>query len=209
MSITSDEVNFLIYRYLVECGFSHSAYLFGNESSIIHNNTIDSSQVLPGALIHLIQKGLQYTELTTHINDDGTEIICDEPFNVLKSHECKVVEKKLMFDKYESYETDYGELEIVDNSIYILSGHNELVTTLQWHPFHKYHLFSTDLNGSLIYWNTKLVESEREKELQLLIDHEEVYNNDNDDDDDDNDNKQVLTEEEKTLKNKNYYQNVN
>ena len=34
MSITSEEVNFLIYRYLQESGFSHSAFVFAYESLV-------------------------------------------------------------------------------------------------------------------------------------------------------------------------------
>jgi len=32
MSISSDEVNFLVYRYLQESGFHHAAFTFGYES---------------------------------------------------------------------------------------------------------------------------------------------------------------------------------
>jgi hypothetical protein len=34
MSITSDEVNYLIYRYLVESGFTHTSFAFQYESCI-------------------------------------------------------------------------------------------------------------------------------------------------------------------------------
>jgi transducin (beta)-like 1 len=66
MAITSDEVNYLIYRYLLESGFSHSAFTFGIESHI-HDSSIDSSQVPPGALVTVIQKGVQYVEAETSI----------------------------------------------------------------------------------------------------------------------------------------------
>jgi hypothetical protein len=36
MSISSDEVNYLIYRYLIESGFSHSSFSFGYETAIHH-----------------------------------------------------------------------------------------------------------------------------------------------------------------------------
>ena len=38
MSFSTDEVNFLVYRYLQESGFSHSAYVFGQESHISQSN---------------------------------------------------------------------------------------------------------------------------------------------------------------------------
>lgn len=71
MSITADEVNFLVFRYLQESGFHHSAYSFGYES-MIHKSNINGGDVPPGALISFIQKGLQYLELEANLNDDGT-----------------------------------------------------------------------------------------------------------------------------------------
>ncbi|KAF0303739.1 F-box-like/WD repeat-containing protein TBL1XR1-B [Amphibalanus amphitrite] len=50
MSFTSDELNFLVYRYLQESGFSHSAYTFGMESHIAQSN-INGALVPPAALI--------------------------------------------------------------------------------------------------------------------------------------------------------------
>uniref|UniRef100_H2ZDU2 LisH domain-containing protein n=1 Tax=Ciona savignyi TaxID=51511 RepID=H2ZDU2_CIOSA len=67
MSITSDEVNFLVYRYLQESGFQHSAFMFGLESHISQSN-INGALVPPAALISIIQKGLQYVEAEISIN---------------------------------------------------------------------------------------------------------------------------------------------
>lgn len=61
MSISSDEVNFLVYRYLQESGFQHSAYTFGIESHIAQSN-INGGIVPPAALLAIIQKGVKYTE---------------------------------------------------------------------------------------------------------------------------------------------------
>uniref|UniRef100_A0AAQ5ZHN8 Transducin beta like 1 X-linked n=1 Tax=Amphiprion ocellaris TaxID=80972 RepID=A0AAQ5ZHN8_AMPOC len=69
--ITSDEVNFLVYRYLQESGFSHSAFTFGIESHISQSN-INGTLVPPAALISILQKGLQYVEAEISINEDGT-----------------------------------------------------------------------------------------------------------------------------------------
>ncbi|XP_056320746.1 F-box-like/WD repeat-containing protein TBL1X [Danio aesculapii] len=71
MSITSDEVNYLVYRYLQESGFSHSAFTFGIESHISQSN-INGTLVPPAALVSVLQKGLQYVEAEISINEDGT-----------------------------------------------------------------------------------------------------------------------------------------
>lgn len=71
MSFSSDEVNFLVYRYLQESGFNHSAYTFGIESHISQSN-INGALVPPAALLLMLQKGLQYTEAEISIGEDGT-----------------------------------------------------------------------------------------------------------------------------------------
>uniref|UniRef100_A0A1I8GPN8 WD_REPEATS_REGION domain-containing protein n=1 Tax=Macrostomum lignano TaxID=282301 RepID=A0A1I8GPN8_9PLAT len=72
MSFSSDEVNFLIYRYLQESGYLHSAYMFGMESHISSTN-INGAMVPPAALLQIIQKGLQYTEAEISVGEDGGE----------------------------------------------------------------------------------------------------------------------------------------
>lgn len=61
MSFNSDEVNFLVYRYLEESGFHHTAYMFGYESSVL-NAGIDGTLVPRGALMSLVQKGILFAE---------------------------------------------------------------------------------------------------------------------------------------------------
>ena len=99
MSLSSEEVNFLVYRYLLESGFIHSAFAFGHES-LIMKSSIDGSKVVPGALISYIQKGLQFVEIETHVNDDGTETLCDAAFSVVRPHTCSVKSKRRIFDPY-------------------------------------------------------------------------------------------------------------
>lgn len=66
MSVTSDEINYLVYRYLLESGFSHSTFAFQYETAI-HRADIKGAGVKPGALIRLLQKGLQFVEVETHL----------------------------------------------------------------------------------------------------------------------------------------------
>jgi transducin (beta)-like 1 len=51
MSFSTDEVNFLVYRYLLESGFSHAAYVFGLETHI-SRSTIDGALVPTGYVMH-------------------------------------------------------------------------------------------------------------------------------------------------------------
>ncbi|KJE93500.1 Tbl1xr1 protein [Capsaspora owczarzaki ATCC 30864] len=90
MSLTSEEVNFLIFRYLQESGFLHSAFTFGHESLITRSAASSlSREVAPGALITFLQKGLLYVEAETHLQEDGADVQCTEPFSLLTPHVCK------------------------------------------------------------------------------------------------------------------------
>lgn len=71
MSISADEVNYLIYRYLQENGFAHSAFTFAYES-LVAKSSVAYTDVPPGALIAFLQKGLEYVGIEEHINEDGT-----------------------------------------------------------------------------------------------------------------------------------------
>lgn len=93
MSLYIDPVLF-INRAL---GFEHSAFGFAHESHIARSN-IAGDDVPAGALISYIQRGLQLQEMETHISEDGMEVICSEPFSVLKHHTCQVSSKRKLHD---------------------------------------------------------------------------------------------------------------
>lgn len=135
MSITSDEVNYLVYRYLLESGFIHSAFSFGHES-LISKATIDGSKVSPGALISFVQKGLQFAEIEAHINDDGTETICNNSFSATQPHKCSARSKRRIFDPYaaEFEGGGFGELEAASADVMRLKGHSKIASACAWHP---------------------------------------------------------------------------
>ena len=78
MALTSDEVNFLVYRYMLESGFQHSAFTFGSES-MIAKSSINGESVPPGALITFIQKGLQYLEIEAQVNQEDDKVSALRP----------------------------------------------------------------------------------------------------------------------------------
>lgn len=133
MALTSDEVNFLIYRYLMESGFQHSAYAFGHESHI-SKSALGGDKIPAGALVSYIQKGLRYDEIEAHVDEDGSEIVCDSPFNVLKTHQCHILGKKRMFDPDRPIQEDFGALEINRTRVLNLPGHKSMVTSCRWNP---------------------------------------------------------------------------
>jgi len=84
-SITSDELNFLVYRYLHESGFRHAAFTFGCESMVAKSNITLGSKAPPGQLINFVQKGLMYSELERSVEADGADAPSQEPFSLLRS----------------------------------------------------------------------------------------------------------------------------
>ncbi|KAJ2784417.1 hypothetical protein H4R18_001127 [Coemansia javaensis] len=89
MGLRSEDVNQLVYRYLRESGFLHSSYIFQFESQIYRNEG-DLPNVEPGALLRVLQKGLQYMDVETHLNEDGTARLCTAPFSLVGKHVCSV-----------------------------------------------------------------------------------------------------------------------
>lgn len=110
MAITSDEVNFLVYRYLLESGFTHSAFVFGYES-FVHKSNVNGKDVPPGALITFVQKGLQYVELEANLNEEGTDL--DGGFASLSAHDILTREldelKGMIRDQRDKSEKDKAE----------------------------------------------------------------------------------------------------
>ena len=110
MSFSSDEVNFLVYRYLQESGtfyvfcclrrspktcvqfynvgiilftgFTHSAFVFGIESHISQSN-INGALVPPAALLTILQKGLLYTEVELSLGEDGVSVRAIESLSLI------------------------------------------------------------------------------------------------------------------------------
>ncbi|CAG2214696.1 F-box-like/WD repeat-containing protein TBL1XR1 isoform X2 [Mytilus galloprovincialis] len=156
MSFSSDEVNFLVYRYLQESGFVHSAYTFGIESHISQSN-INGALVPPAALLNIIQKGLQYTEAEISIAEDGSER-CIETLSLIDAVMPDVVESrkqaavKTQNVKSEPSNTNGegetsqsctnhttnmevdGGVEIPSSKATILRGHESEVFICAWNP---------------------------------------------------------------------------
>lgn len=77
LTVTSDEINLLVYRYLQESGFVHTAFTFAHESLVGRTNLGKGplANLPPGALISFLQKGLQYVGIEESLREDGTDRI--------------------------------------------------------------------------------------------------------------------------------------
>eukprot|EP00741_Cyanophora_paradoxa_P023859 tig00021680_g23046.t1 len=144
--VTSDEINYLVYRYLLESGFTHAAFTFGHES-FVNKSAITPSDVPAAQLITLIEKGLRYIELEQHVAEDGAEILCDQPFSVVYPHKCEVKGRRerqvapdrLLAPSASDNDADFerepsSSIEVEDREVTELKGHGGEVFVCQWSP---------------------------------------------------------------------------
>ncbi|XP_071739052.1 WD40 repeat-containing protein HOS15-like [Rutidosis leptorrhynchoides] len=117
VNINSSELNYMIFRYLHESGFEHTAFNFIHESGLMKDSSIDANSVPPGALITFVQKGIQYIEMEANLDNEDV----DEDFKFISPvdlltkdvHELKVVveEKKKQKAAAEELEKQSKEKE--------------------------------------------------------------------------------------------------
>ncbi|KAG5362162.1 F-box-like/WD repeat-containing protein TBL1X [Yarrowia sp. C11] len=104
MSITSDELNYLVWRYLQEAGFEHTTYAFQREAGVHHLDKHFSSRIPLGALVNVAQKGIQFMEVEASVKEDGTIVDSeDKPFSLfgndyVRSGTPEITEEELKTD---------------------------------------------------------------------------------------------------------------
>ncbi|KAK9377006.1 WD40-repeat-containing domain protein [Lipomyces chichibuensis] len=92
MSISSKELNYLIWRYLQESGFSHATYAFQHETEADRLDEMYGPVTPIGLLVSVFQKGLHYMEIESLLNPDGTERQNPEPFSLFSGAIAKSLE---------------------------------------------------------------------------------------------------------------------
>jgi transducin (beta)-like 1 len=90
-----------------------------------------------GQLIQLLQKGLLFTQVETHLEKDGTEKKCIAPFTLLGQHECQFQKKKRV------------AMNTVNTKVLI--GHESEVFVCSWNPLFPL-LASGSGDGSARIW---------------------------------------------------------
>jgi len=148
MSFSSNDVNLLIYRYMQESGFTHSAFAFKNESQI-SDETLASEKTRRGVLINFIQKGLVYTEIESHIKPDGGEVNCRQPFSITQEHVCKEEKAPLV----SAATASDGVYEVLQNKVSQLTYHKGEVFACQWNPKFPQILATGSSDASAVLWS--------------------------------------------------------
>eukprot|EP01048_Picozoa_sp_COSAG05_P019977 COSAG05_NODE_3280_length_2181_cov_1.617195_1_plen_314_part_00 len=136
-TITSDDTNYLVYRYLQESGFTHSAFTFGYES-FANKLNVDGAEVPPGALISFLQKGLQYCEVEATVASDGADEV--EPPTTLLQAASDMVSGARRKPKRKRQRTKGPTataevpIEVAKDECKVLQGHKKEVFVCSWNP---------------------------------------------------------------------------
>lgn len=91
-TVNSDEINYLVFRYLQESGYVHAAFTFGYESHVVKSK-IDGSQIPPGALLSFVQRGVNFVEIEESVIGGGesgavSSAALDGTTSLLDVHKC-------------------------------------------------------------------------------------------------------------------------
>lgn len=98
MSIDSDHVNYLVYRYLQESGFQHSSFTFAQESGVARSS-VANAKIPPGSLIGHLQRALNYVQAEVNLTEDGRpadleDLETIEALNLIESVQPEVCEER-------------------------------------------------------------------------------------------------------------------
>lgn len=78
MSVSVNEINYLIWRYLQESGLEVSAYALEDETTINKLDSLYSPHVPLGCLVDLVQKGILYSKMTDLVSSSKTDSIMQD-----------------------------------------------------------------------------------------------------------------------------------
>lgn len=119
MSVSSQEVNYLLYRYMLENGFEHSAFVFLKES-FLDLSLIKHTDVEESALVSYLMRGLKYTKMEKHSGRKGK---CDSAFSLIEKHICQ---------KETTPSIKIKKRSIEKNPVLFIGSHEEAVNVCSW-----------------------------------------------------------------------------
>ncbi|KAF8640399.1 hypothetical protein AX17_000068 [Amanita inopinata Kibby_2008] len=87
MRITAEEVNCLVYAFLMDSGFTHSAFTLRAEAQL-DRSSLFHKHIIRGQLVELLCKALLYSEVEHHWRNNQVTLNCTAQFSLLESHQC-------------------------------------------------------------------------------------------------------------------------
>ena len=148
MAISMEQVNALVWRYLSESGFEHSAFIFSSEAKIEPGDSADS-QIASGALIFFLQRSLLYMTLEKSVKRGKRD-----PNDPLHQHLMEIESR--FTDKTPLVVTKRmpKNVQISRQECAILEGHKLDVFACKWSPDGS-QLATASADGTVILWAIK------------------------------------------------------
>ncbi|XP_066325380.1 WD40 repeat-containing protein HOS15-like [Miscanthus floridulus] len=135
--LTGTELNAAVYRYLQESGFVHTAFNFFYEAGIGKGNI--QGMIPQGALIRIVQKGLQYIELQANSeigSDDEHHFF--ESLDLITNDLDELMKKITSSGKHSSVKNDKEQkIDSVETDKEQKIGSAETTTTFRKQPMRK------------------------------------------------------------------------
>ncbi|EHY66882.1 transducin (beta)-like 1 [Nematocida ausubeli] len=125
ITLTSTELNYLVYRYLIEEGYSHASYVFGHESMIEDNPAVP--QLQRDALKHYIIKGIEMEYVEKHSNMATGIRKCTSKYSISSPHMCIDQEIEIHPVYLESQESDVSLCAWAQNGEMVTGSQNCLL----------------------------------------------------------------------------------
>ncbi|KAJ6520391.1 WD40 repeat-like protein [Mycena sanguinolenta] len=92
--MTADEINCLVYAFLIDSGFKHTAFTLCMEGHLESSPNF-SKHIPRGELVDLLSKSLLYREVESHWKADHLALNCKAGFSLLEPHVCSLEPPKL------------------------------------------------------------------------------------------------------------------
>ncbi|KAJ6611485.1 WD40 repeat-like protein [Mycena sp. CBHHK59/15] len=87
--MTADEINCLVYSFLIDSGFKHTAFSLCMEGRL-ENSSNFTKHIPRGELVDLLSKSLLYREVESHWKADHLAKNCKAGFSLLEPHICSL-----------------------------------------------------------------------------------------------------------------------
>lgn len=151
MSLDSDHINYLVYRYLQESGFQHTSFTFGQESGIVRMKVAQIA-VPPGSLILALQRALNYSQAEVNLTESGQPAELDDletidALTLIESVQPDVCDARRaeLRARLQSKGMPLG-IEVPKRSVKTLVGHTSDVCVCAWNP--KFNLIASGSSDS-------------------------------------------------------------
>ena len=157
MAISLEEINALVWRYLSENGFQHTAFLFKEESMVDTSDSL-ASQIPSNSLISILQKSILYSQLEKQVcqarNDSDNRL-----HSFIMELEKKYPDISPAVRQDNAPENENAVLHPLNLRISsavasILTGHRLCVFSCRWSPDGQ-RLGTASEDGTAIIWKMK------------------------------------------------------